>query len=104
MNDRTHECLGDAPVRCRFIGAIQVVGRQTPVRAWEIVNADFPQEAIDLSAALSDAVTDGNQAAAAKALASLRAIPGQEGFVARWADMVEGPAEGFGGPLQLVEK
>ncbi|MBG81101.1 MAG: hypothetical protein CMJ39_10410 [Phycisphaerae bacterium] len=104
INGRTHECLEEAPVRCRKVGLIQVVGRQGAVEAWEVVSSTFPQEAIDLSAALADAIADGDQPAARAALDSLRRISGQEKFTERWAEMVEGPSDAFGGPLRLIEK
>jgi hypothetical protein len=104
INGRTHECLDGAPVRCRKVGLIQVVGRQTPVDAWEIVSTSFPQEAIDLSETLAEAIKAEDQPAARKALDSLRQIPGQDKFTARWAEMVEGPSDAFGGPLRLIEK
>ncbi|MEE2907417.1 MAG: adenylate/guanylate cyclase domain-containing protein [Planctomycetota bacterium] len=104
INDLTHQHMADAPVRCRCIGNIQVVGRQTPVKAWEVVNLDFPQDAIDHSLTLAEAIERGDQKAAQATLIALRGIPGQEAFVDRWSAMVDGPADGFGGPLQLVEK
>jgi adenylate cyclase len=104
INGRTHECLDGAPVRCRKVGLIQVVGRQGAVEAWEIVSTSFPQEAIDLSETLAEAITAEDQPAARKALEALRQIPGQEKFTERWAEMVEGPSDAFGGPLRLIEK
>ena len=104
INDLTRQYMADTPVRCRCIGTIQVVGRQTPVKAWEVVNLNFPQDAIDLSQALAEAIERGDQQAARTTLDTLRSISGQKDFVDRWAVMVDGPADAFGGPLQLVEK
>ena len=69
-----------------------------------MVDADFPQDAIDLSHSLAEAVAAGDQNAAKAALEGLKQIPGQASFIDRWAAMVHGPADSFGGPLQLVEK
>lgn len=104
INDRTHELLGDMPVRCRCIGNLQVVGRESVVRSWEVVGLDFPQEAIDLSAMLDEAMTGGDQRKAREILEKLGNIPGQQGFVDRWRQVIDVPAEEFGGPLRLIEK
>ena len=104
INDRTYELLADTPVRCRCIGNLQVVGRETVVRCWEVVDHDFPQEAIELSARLDEAVAGGRQEMARTILDKLDALPDQKAFVERWRQMVDGPAEAFGGPLRLIEK
>ncbi len=104
INDRTHELLEERSVRCRCVGNLQVVGRESVVRSWEVVGNDFPQEAIDLSADLDDAITNGDQQRARGILAKLSNIPGQQYFVDRWRPMIDGPADGFGGPLRLIEK
>ena len=104
INDRTHELLGDMPVRCRCIGNLQVVGREKVVRSWEVVGLDFPQEAIDLSAKLDEAVAGGDQQKAREILEKLGNIPGQQGFVDRWRQVIDVPAAEFGGPLRLIEK
>lgn len=104
INDLTHQQLAGTPIRCRCIGTIQVVGRQAPIKAWEVVSSDFPEDAIELSGALADAIESGDQPAARIALERLEKIPGQEAFAERWAGMVHGSPDSFGGPLQLVEK
>ena len=51
-----------------------------------------------------EAVAGGDQQKAREILEELGNIPGQQGFVDRWRQVIDVPAAEFGGPLRLIEK